>query len=463
MRVAFSLPTKGVLQKLVQGLLKGLGPVKPYHALVFLGCWFGGIFDGLDSSLYMVVQHDAISSLLHTTSREAVSVSASWVMAVFLMGWTAGGMVFGIVGDRWGRVTAMVLSIIMYAVFTGLCGLAQTVEQLALFRFLTGFGIGGELVSIATMLTESWPEQSRALVIGFLLTSYQTGVFLAGLLPVWLYGFSGTLGLEPWRLVFFAGALPAVLAIVLRLNMKEPEGWLEHHKQELEQQQQQPASSQGLLALVSKVLSEMKATLNALGQQVPLKDLLVGAGLFATFLMAYWACAAWVPTWIQDLLSASGGGQQGTEKGLATMWHGLAAVLGCSLAGPLANGLGRKWALALSYLGILMASIVLFCSNSVFSTAIYWQNALLGFFYGLAQATLYIYLPELFPTLLRATATGLCLNAGRVATIVAVLCMASLVAWAGGYSQALLVFSLILIPGVLICLIATETKGKALR
>lgn len=405
--------------------------VTKLHWLIFLGCWLGGIFDGMDSSLYMVIQHDALADLLMTTDRTAISTVGSWIMSTFLVGWMLGGILFGYIGDRFGRVTAMVGSILLYAIFTGVAGLVVEPWQLAVCRFLTGFGIGGELVSITTMLSESWPARSRAVVLGFLITSYQTGVFLAGLVPASIYALGDSVGIAPWRLVFFVGVIPALLAIVIRLRMDESPLWLE-------QQQALESSSSGKQASLSEHV-------NALGKQVavvfePLyrKDVLLGGIIFGGLLVGYWASLAWIPTWIQDMLGSAG---NGTEKSWATMLHGLAAVVGCGLAGIVANQIGRRWTIVLSYTGMFLATVWLLLGSTTFSSLIYIQDALLGFFGGLAQAIMYVYLPELFPTKIRASAIGFCLNMGRLVTAIAVVFVGPLVSLFGGYAWALLVFS----------------------
>ncbi|MFN8614929.1 MAG: MFS transporter [Vampirovibrionales bacterium] len=348
------------------------------HWLVFLGCWLGGIFDGMDSSLYMVIQHDALADLLHTTSRTEVSQVGSWVMSAFLFGWMAGGILFGAIGDRYGRVTAMVWSITLYALFTGLSGLVQEPWQLAVCRFLTGFGIGGELVSISTMLSETWPERSRAVAVGMLITSYQVGVFLAGLVPTVIYdaqAWLATLGwtLAPWRLVFYVGVLPAILAIVLRLRMKEPEVW----------QQQQSHSAHWEQFSLSSVLGQVRAIFAPHYR----RDVWVGGTIFGSLLVAYWASLAWIPTWIQDLLGSAG---TGTEKSVATMIHGLCAVVGCALSGLVANRIGRAKTVLVGYSGMLASMALLLLTNPTFNNNIYWQDGLLGFFNGLGQAVMYV-------------------------------------------------------------------------
>ena len=411
----------------------------------------GGIFDGLDSSLYMVVQHDAIAELAGTVERSQISSLGSLIMATFLIGWTLGGILFGWIGDRFGRVTAMVGSILLYAIFTGAAGFAQDPLQLALCRFLVGFGIGGELVTIATMLSETWPESSRAWAVGMLITSYQVGVFLAGLIPTWIYTVFDGSEISPWRVVFFIGALPAVLAILLRLRLDEPKVWQEQHNVQQQAAQHVAFRENGVYVLLNHF--------RRLFAPEHRRDLFIGGAAFGGLLIGYWASLAWIPTWIQDLIGPTA---TGTEKSIATMYHGIAAVVGCSLAGPLANTIGRRWTIMTSYFGALCASLLLTQTNTVFSSTIYWEDALLGFFIGLGQAIMYIYLPELFPTRIRATAVGFCLNIGRVATAIAVLFVGTIVAWLGGYAMAIALFSGSYLLAMVAGFWGRETKRKGL-
>lgn len=425
--------------KPIRGLWEG---VTVQHWLVFLGCWLGGIFDGMDSTLYAVVQHDAIAEVAHTLDRAVISEIGAAVMSVFLLGWVLGGIAFGIIGDKFGRVTAMILSILLYALFTGVAGFAHSPEQLGFCRFLTGFGIGGELVTIATMLSECWPERSRAVAVGSLITSYQTGVFLAGFVPMLVYDHLANLsflgGFTGWRIVFFVGALPAVLAILIRTQMGESEKWLEARSQ----------STSNALPLV------------ALFQGGHSRNILIGAGAFGGLLIGYWASLSWIPTWIQDLLGNAI--TNGTEKTIATQYHGIGAVIGCIASGFLALTIGRRWTIMLSYLGAFLVSAYMFTTNPVFSTAIYWQDGLLGFFIGIAQAIMYVYLPELFPTQIRATAVGFCLNAGRLVTAIAVFFLGTVVAYFGSYALALLAFSFSYLAAIIAGFLGEETRGNVL-
>ena len=353
--------------------------ITKYHLLVFAGCWLGGIFDGMDSTLMHVVLPKAIGELIGTDAQAQVSQIGALITALFLVGWTLGGILIGWLGDRLGRVKSMILSILLYTLFTGLSGLAQSWEQLAFCRFITGLGIGGELVSIATFLAEVWPARSRAVAVGILITSYQAGVFIAGSLSYFLHD---------WRTVFFVGAVPALLVIFLRTTLKESDKWMEAREKH--------DSSEETVSHFEELFRPQHR-----------RNVIVGSLAFAGLLIGYWASLSWVPTWIQSLLGADAAGT--VERSTAVMYQGVAAVIGCTLSGVLADAIGRRWTLMLAYAGCFLASALLFLTNPHFSEVIYLETALLGLFIGLGQAAMYIYLPELFPTLIRATGTGFCL------------------------------------------------------
>lgn len=397
---------------------------KKYLLVVFICCWLGGIFDGMDSSLMAIALPSAIKDLIETSDKLQISQIGSYVTALFLIGWMLGGIFFGFIGDKFGRVKSMVFSILLYASFTGLAGFAQNWWQLGLCRFLTGLGIGGELVSIATFLTEVWPQKSRAIAVGILITSYQAGVFLAGSIN---YLFAN------WRHVFFIGALPALLVICLRLTLKESDRWENHEKENM----------------------PIKKIFQAKYQH----NLLTGSLAFTGLLIGYWASLSWIPAWIDSLLNLS---NTSSQRGIITMFQGSAAILGCTLAGFACDKIGRRKTLIISFAGCFLASLLLFGSNSVFSLIIYWETSLLGFFIGLAQASMYIYLPELFPTQIRATATGFCLNIGRLCTVFAVLAIGPVVKVLGGYGWAALVFAFAYLISMITSFWSYETQGQNL-
>jgi MFS family permease len=212
----------------------------------------------------------------------------------------------------------------------------------------------------------------------------------------------------------------------------------------------------------------------ALFQPTHAKSLIVGGIAFGGLLVGYWASLAWIPLWIQDLLQNTGTGQ---ERGIATMYQGLAAVIGCGMAGFLSDWIGRRATIIGAALGCLLASGLLFLGNTAFSTAVYWEVALLGYFIGVMQSVMYIYLPELFPTLIRASATGFCLNVGRLTTAIAVFYVGDLIHIVGqqelatrffgnprlsDYGVAAFLFALAYLGSVGAAIFGSETQGKPL-
>ncbi|MDX1919453.1 MAG: MFS transporter, partial [Candidatus Caenarcaniphilales bacterium] len=267
---------------------------------------------------------------------------------------------------------------------------------------------------------------------------YQAGVFLSGSVN---YIFSN------WRHAFFVGSLPALLVILLRMTLKESDKWLAHAHGHSSEDEKIPSGE-----FSKSLMKELFSSKNT-------KSLLIGGLSFGALLIGYWASLSWIPTWIQSLLTDQ---SSSIERSIATMVQGFAAIIGCSSAGFLCDWIGRKKTLLLSFLGCFGASCLLFMTNVQFTNLVYWQVALLGYFIGLSQATLYIYLPELFNTKVRASGTGFCLNVGRLVTIISVLFVGTLVALFGGYGKAAFAFSFAYLLGSVLCLFASETKGKIL-
>ncbi|MBO9542025.1 MFS transporter [bacterium] len=397
--------------------------VRPFHLFAFLACWLGGVFDGLDSTVMAMAMPQALGELLGGAGPAVVGLVGGWISSAFLLGWMLGGLGFGYLGDRIGRVKAMVISVGLYSVFTGLAGFSPNWQVLLVCRFLTGIGVGGELVAITTYLSEVWPERSRAIAVGALITSYSTGVFLAGALHYRIHD---------WRLLFMVGALPALLAVLLRWGLREPERW------------------QAQRGAPGRLLKHLLAPEHR-------KGLLVGAVAYTSLLVGYWGTLAWVPTWAQALP-----GSPAEVRSLVTLWNGVGSIVGCLLAGVLAQALGRRKGLMLGFAGAFGAAFWLFAGHGAFSPRVYAATAMLGLCLGLTQAGLSVYLPELFPTAIRGSAAGFCLNVGRLVTAIAVLGVGPLVALFGGFGPMALVFAGIFWVGLVAAWLGTETKGEAL-
>jgi MFS family permease len=185
-----------------------------------IAAWLGWMFDGLDMHLYVLVAAPFVAHLLEVTSERdpLVGYYSSWIQAAFLIGWALGGGFFGRIGDRLGRSRALMLTILTYALFTGLSFFAQTWWQLLVFRFLAALGIGGERAVGASLLAETWPRGWRPWIAAVLQTGVNLGVMLAGLANFLLADY-------PKRTVFLVGVLPALLVLWIRRAVPEPEEW----------------------------------------------------------------------------------------------------------------------------------------------------------------------------------------------------------------------------------------------
>ena len=187
------------------------------HKKILIATWLGWLFDGLDSSLYPLVASQAFGELIGANN-PAFGWIAAKVLAIFLFGWSLGGFLFGFLGDKIGRAKALSLSILTYAVFTGFSGLSHNWEELAIFRFLAGLGIGGEWALGVALLAESSKPEKRIMSTAFLATGFSLGYLIAVLVNLILSPFG-------WRWVFLFGIIPAILVFFIRKNIQEPETW----------------------------------------------------------------------------------------------------------------------------------------------------------------------------------------------------------------------------------------------
>ena len=197
---------------------KWYSEITTYQWRVLICACLGWALDIMDGYLYAIILFPAMSDLLGTTESAQIGLYGGVVLSIFMIGWALGGLIFGPIADRYGRAKTMAITILIYASFTGLCGIAGSWQELALYRFLTGIGIGGEWAAGAALIAETWPAKSRAKAAGIMQASGGIGFFLA----IGLYLFIGPYG---WRWVFALGVLPAIVAFYIRHSLEEPERW----------------------------------------------------------------------------------------------------------------------------------------------------------------------------------------------------------------------------------------------
>lgn len=355
---------------------------------VLLIAYLGWVFDLMDVFLMVLVKDRAMAELLGPgASQREIGVWGGWALGITLVGWSIGGLLFGMIADRWGRTRTMALTILIYSIFTGLTGLAQTPTQLLILRLIAALGIGGEWGAGASMIAEVFPKASRALAAGILQSAAGTGFFAAILLEYLVGG--------NWRYAFFGGAIPAFLALVVRLGMHEPEVWV---------------------SAKAKIDPKRVGSLVAVFAEPELRRrLLLGTGLAIIGIFAYWGTNFWVNSRFTELLRAQGAEPgsiaSGVRRGLIVL--NLGNMTGFLSFIPLTNRLGRRAAFALFHAGAVISMPAAYLLSNDYTTGL-----ILFFVAGLFTSGIYsgytIYFPELFPTRVRATGASFCYNVGRI-------------------------------------------------
>ncbi|QMU28042.1 MFS transporter [Adhaeribacter radiodurans] len=395
-----------------------------YRTVLFLLCFISCALGGTVSTLMAVYLPIVIADLQGSASLAVGSDTSAYINAMFIFGWAFGGFSWGLISDKFGRKKALLLAIGFYGLFTMATGLAPTWGVVVISRFLSGFGVGGVLVVSFTLLNEVWPARNRAIFTGILSIAFPVGIFSAGLLNYTV---------ASWRAGFLIGLIPLILALVGIWFVQESGKWLAYRR---ENQTSEPH----LTALFS-------ATHRA--------ALLRGSLTFGAMLIGLWAIFSWLPTWVQSLIATDAP----HERGLSMMFLGMGGLSGGFLSGWLIRFLGLRQSLVLCFSVCTAMSFVLFKTNQVFTSIIYVEIMVLALFFGLSQGVLSVYVPQLFPTGIRSTATGFCFNIGRLFTASAVLLVGILVSKLGGYGNAIFLFSLVFLVGLLVVLFLKDKQG----
>ncbi len=360
--------------------------------------WLGWLFDGLELHLYTLVALPLVVQLLGVQSAAdpAVKEKSAYIQAAFLIGWALGGAFFGRLGDRIGRSHALAHSVLTYAVCTGLCAFAQTWWQLMIFRFVAALGIGGEWAVGASLLTETWPKAWRPWMAAVL----QTGVNLGILGATLVVGLSTLLPHPPSeRLLFLTGVLPALLVFWIRRQVPEPEAWRD-----------------------AEAAVAVKPGVRDLFRGEVARTTWCTMAVCALGLSAWWLFAFWHPQHLRRLLEGDGVPAGEITRRVSTVFFAVnvLAIAGNFAAGLLARLLGNRRAIVAMLLGLFGSMAGAFAVPRGFGELAWLWVPLTGFFSGVF-GLFTMYLPPLFPTLLRTTGAGFCYNIGRLAAAVASL------------------------------------------
>ena len=486
--------------------------------LALAAAFLGWLFDGFEMGLFPVVGPPALQDLLGASASGAAR--DNWfgvIIAVFLVGAASGGVVFGWLGDKIGRVRAMALSILTYALFTGLCGVATEPWQLAGFRFLASLGMGGEWSLGVALVNEVWPGKSRAVVAGLIGAAGNCGYLLVPLLSMSLlslitYVRSGMLGIgipEPWvehllhnqgwRFLMISGALPALLVFLILAGVPESPRWKEEQARGATSHWANldllgvlggavaalviiwawspmgvhpilatlitafglAAACWGFLHPVRRYMARAleSGDLSPAKRAEILRLMLLGAGLGAVALLGTWGFTQWAPKWaIEMAKDPSLHAKEWTQICLS-----LGAIVATFFAAISAGRFGRRITYSALCIGSLISALILFQGSTKFDgfflAATFLAGGMTASFYGFFP----LYLPELFPTAVRATGQGFAYNFGRILAAIGGLQTANLMALFGGsFPKAASVMAFVYVIGVVLIRFAPETKGQEL-
>ena len=438
-----------------------------YHWFVLTVAALGWLFDCLDQQLFNLARKPAMETLLAaadgSVDPKAVDFYGGLATCIFMIGWATGGLIFGVIGDRLGRAKTMMITIIIYSLCTGLSALSQGFWDFAFYRFITGLGVGGEFAVGVALVAEVMPDRARPYALGLLQALSAVGNFLAALIGIGLgqaqlHMGSKIAGWEPWRWKFVIGALPAVLALVIRAGLKEPERWKEMKKQ---------AEATGIaLGGYGQLFADPRWRKNAL-----LGMLLACAGVIGLWGIGFFAIDLQRSV-LKKTFEAQGlSGQE--LAGRLTIWSGVAMMMiqigafaGMMLAARVCQWLGRKPFFAIAFTAAMLSTAMVFRYLDDI-TDIWWMLPIMGFCQLSLFAGYAIYFPELFPTRLRSTGTSFCYNVGRfvAASGPFLLGQLSSTVFAGSAEPmrpAGLAMCLVFLLGLAVLPFLPETKGQPL-
>jgi MFS family permease len=410
----------------------------------FWASWGGWTLDGMDSFIYALVLVPSLRELLPrsgiATTKANVGYNGGLLFALFLCGW---GLAFlwGPVGDKFGRVRTLMLTVVWYSVFTFLSALVTNVWQLAVLRLLAGIGIGGEWAMGGTFVAEEWPEDRRRAGAGYMHTGYYVGVFLAALLN---FAIGSKYG---WRYMFAIGGLPALLLAWVRHGVTEPACWQQKERLVRRWQLWQPFAK-----LFSKALRR-RTILNSLFMLASISGL--------------WAGTVYVPAAVTQLAEAAGrvGPSAAQLASRATMLVSFATILGCLAMPWLAEKLGRRGVLGFFF--ALMAVIIALTFGKIFylgAAALPWFFVCL-FFLGLGGTNFAVYtlwLPEQYPTECRASAFAFSTSFARFGGAGITFLVGAGVRHYGSMGIPVALTSIAFAIGLLLIPFGTETRGQIL-
>lgn len=376
-----------------------------YHWFVFAMASLAWMFDCLDQQLFILARGAAMKSLLPPDWD--ANTYGTYATSIFVAGWATGGLIFGSLGDRFGRARMLTVSVLLYSLFTGLSALSRGWIDFAAYRFVTGLGVGGVFGLAVALIADSLPDRARVGALGTLQALSAVGNVTAGLISMGVGHLvsSGSLSADSsWKLMFLVGSVPAFLCVFIQLKLKEPENWV-------------------------KARAESKKTGLAFGSYKSLfgvprwrRSALLGMLLCVAGVVGLWGIGFFAPELVGPVIeqslvakqvpAAEIAGKKAMWIGINSIFQNIGAFIGMIVMTKLTLVMGRRPAFALAFLAALITTVSFFQFFNGYSDVL-WLTPLMGASQLALFAGFAIYLPELFPLRLRSTGTSFCYNVGR--------------------------------------------------
>lgn len=381
----------------------------------FVICFISIMFSGISSMLLSVYLPVIVKDLLGNVSTEKINNVSAYINSIFIFGSMFGGFAWGFICDKIGRSKAVILSTGVYGLFTFLTAFSSSWFLVGVYRFITGFGVGGVILTTNILIAEIWPEKRKAVAIGIVSSAMPVGFIIAG---------AANNFLPSWHTAFLSGIIPLATALLASFILSESHSWKQNQQSVLEE-------------------SPFSPKLFTSGYK---KNLVKGSVIFGAMLIGLWAVFSWAPTWIESITADAA--KANNLRGLTMMILATSGLLGSIVSGWIANAIGLRKTMMLCFAVSFIMTFMVFKLNTSVTTATFIEMGILAFFFGISQGTLSVYIPQLFPTIVRASATGFCFNIGRLFTATVVFFIGALVSFLGGYGNAVFTFSFIFLIGL---------------
>jgi MFS family permease len=413
----------------------------------------GWVFDGFETYALILTVGLALRDLLDPSEHSRIPAYAGAIIATTLLGWALGGLMAGVVADYIGRKRTMILAILTYSFMTALSAFSWDWTSFAIIRFLVGLAIGSEWVTGTSLTAEFWPDHARGRGAGLFQCGFGIGFFLASL--VWL--FVGTTGPAAWRTMYLIGVLPALLTLWIRRAIPESKLWEEANERRRAAAERRRSGAVPL----PEDKSLTRFTLVDLFVEPEERNLTIIALLMATAsAVGFWAISSWVPPFVGSV--AAKAGNSATQWASYTgMTFTAGTIVGYVGFGFLADAFGRKPITLLFFaVSLLLTPILFLWATNLF--ALLALAALLGCFASGQFTWMSTWLPELYPTRIRATGAGFIFNVSRIPAALGVFIAGAAIAYFGNYGNAATTIALIYLLGLAAGPFLPETRGKPL-